>query len=336
MSAQDATGPMTKPAPRRTDGLPFAVIFNPTAHKGGAARRWPDIEAALIARLGPFEPRFTTAPGHATGLVRAALGEGARRIVAVGGDGTVNEALNGMLDASGKLAAPDAVLCPVPAGTANELCRALGHLVDPTLAYDAAAGDATREIDLLRVRCRGLDGRPVERFGYLIVSLGAAATISHRTSQSRWAKKLGGIAYLVMTPPVTLGYRSRDVAITIDGVAQGTRAIFTAMVANTGNGGGGMRLAPGARFDDGVLDLVEMGDIGSLAMLATVLPKVYRGGHVRHPKVRMSRGTSFRFDSSVDTLVDLDGETMGKLPLEVDILPAAIAVATIRREPART
>jgi diacylglycerol kinase family enzyme len=83
------------------------------------------------------------------------------------------------------------------------------------------------------------------------VSLGAAATISHRTSQSRWAKKLGGIAYLLMTPPVTLGYRNRDVAIAIDGVAHGTRPIFTAMVANTENAESGMRLTPGAKFDDG-------------------------------------------------------------------------------------
>ena len=67
------------------------------------------------------------------------------------------------------------------------------------------------------MRCTGPDGRPVDRFGYLIVSLGAAATISHRTSQSRWLKKLGEIAYLLMTPVVTLGYRQRDVAISIDG-----------------------------------------------------------------------------------------------------------------------
>jgi len=306
--------------------LPVAVIVNPAAHKGGAAKRWSAIEAELSARLGPFKPRVTQAPGHATELARGALAEGARRIVAVGGDGTVNEALNGLLDSSGRLTVADAVLCPVPAGTANELCRALGYLADPRRAYDAAASDATRAIDLLHVRCAGLDGRPVERFGYLIVSLGAAATISHRTSQSRWAKKLGGIAYLLMTPPVTLGYRNRAVAITVDGMAQGTRPIFTAMVANTENGGGGMKLMPGARFDDGILDLIEMGDITPLAMLTTVLPKVYGGGHVHDPKVRVSRGTSFRFESAVDTLVDLDGETVGRLPLEVSVIPRAFVV----------
>lgn len=303
-----------------------AVIVNPAAHKGGAARRWAAIERELQRRLGPFTPRFTNAPGHATDLARLALADGARRIVAVGGDGTANETLNGMLDASGRLSVPDAVLCPIPAGTANELCRALGHLADPARAFDAAAGRASRPIDLMRVRCTGLDGAPVERFGYLIVSVGGAATISHRTSRSRWLKKLGGIAYLLMTPPVTLGYRARDVAVTVDGTAQGTRPIFTLMVANTENGGGGMRLAPGAAFDDGVLDTVEMGAIHPLAMLTQVLPKVYSGRHVLHPRVRTGRGTSFAFASDVETLVDLDGETVGRLPLEVTILPRAFSV----------
>jgi diacylglycerol kinase family enzyme len=221
---------------------------------------------------------------------------------------------------------PDAVLCPIPAGTANELCRALGHLADPMRAYEAAAAPGAREIDLLRLRCQGLDGRTVERFGYLIASLGGAATISHRTSQSRWLKKLGGIAYLLMTPPVTLGYRSRDIAVTVDGVAQGNRPIFTALVGNTENGGGGMKLVPGARFDDGVLDLIEMGAISPLAMLTTVLPKVYSGAHVHHPKVRMTRGKSFRFESAVETLVDLDGETVGRLPLDVSVIPRGFKV----------
>jgi diacylglycerol kinase family enzyme len=108
-----------------------AVIVNPAANKGGARRRWAAIEAELTARLGPFTPQFTIAPGHATALARLALAEGARRFVAVGGDGTVNEVLNGLIDPSGCLVEPDAVLCPIPAGTANELCRALGHLQQP-------------------------------------------------------------------------------------------------------------------------------------------------------------------------------------------------------------
>ena len=303
-----------------------AVIVNRMANKGSAGRRWPAIKVELEKRLGPLEPSFTEAPGHATSLARAALAQGARRFVAVGGDGTVNETLNGLLDSSGRLGVPDAVLCPVPAGTANELCRALGHLARPELAYDSAVANGRRTIDLLRVRCTGLDGRPMERFGYLIVSLGAAASISHRTSQSRWVKKLGEIAYLLMTPVVTLGYRNREVAVAVDDVAMGKRRLFTAMVANTENGGGGMKLAPGAVFDDGVLDLVELGDVSKSAVLFNILPKTYSGGHVHHPLVRTSRGRSFQFAADVDTLVDLDGETVGRLPLEVTVLPKAFNV----------
>lgn len=306
-----------------------AVIVNPAARKGRALARWPAIQAELATRLGPVEPMFTEAPGHATHLARNALARGIRRFVAVGGDGTANETLNGLLDTSGRLIFPDAVLCPVPAGTANELSRALGHLAAVGHAFDAAASSRTRPIDLMRLRCTGLDGRPVDRFGYLIVALGLAATVSHRTSRSRWLKKLGEIAYLLMTPVVTLGYRQRDISIEIDGVPTGTRQLFTAMVGNTENGGGGMKLLPGARFDDGVLDLIEMGGVSRLEVLTKILPKLYSGAHVRHPKVRMARGTSFRFHADVEILVDLDGETVGRLPLEVTVLPQAFRVGTV-------
>jgi len=307
-----------------------AVIVNPAARKGGALARWPAIQAELQRRLGPVEPMFTEAPGHATHLARNALARGVRRFLAVGGDGTVNETLNGLLDPAGRLIEPDAVLCPVPAGTANELCRALGHLATAGSAFDAAASPRSQAIDLMRVRCTGLDGRPVDRFGYLIVALGLAATISHRTGQSRWLKRLGEVAYLLMTPGVTLGYRQRDIAIEIDGVSAGSRLLYTAMVGNTENGGGGMKLLPGARFDDGVLDLIDAGGVSRLNVLLGILPKLYSGTHVHHPKVRTARGSSFRFDSGdVETLVDLDGEMVGRLPLEVTVLPQAFRVGTV-------
>jgi diacylglycerol kinase (ATP) len=307
-----------------------AVIVNPAARKGGAMARWPAIQAELAKRLGPVEPLFTQAPGHATDLARTALAQGVRRFVAVGGDGTANETLNGLLDPSGRLVEADAVLCPVPAGTANELCRALGHLADAGRAFDAAASPRTQAIDLMRVRCEGLDGQPVDRFGYLIVALGLAATSSHRTGQSRWLKKLGEVAYLLMTPPVTLTYRQRDVSIEVDGVPTGTRRLFTAMIGNTENGGGGMKLLPGARFDDGVLDLIDVGGVSRLGVLLGILPKLYSGNHVHHPKVRTARGAAFRFDSAgVETLVDLDGEMVGRLPLEVTVLPQAFRVGTV-------
>jgi diacylglycerol kinase family enzyme len=88
-------------------------------------------------------------------------------------------------------------------------------------------------------------------------------------------------------------------------------------------------MPPSAKFDDGVLDLIEMGDISPLAMLTTVLPKVYSGSHIHHPKVRASRGTSFRFEAAVEMLVDLDGETVGRLPLDVSVVPRGFRVGAV-------
>jgi YegS/Rv2252/BmrU family lipid kinase len=304
-------------------------VLNPAAGRGAAARALDPIAREFHRQGWSVEVERTEAPGHGAELAARAVQAGAQLIVAVGGDGTVNETLNGLLDPAGRLIEPDAVLCPVPAGTANELCRALGFLANAGRAFDAAASPRTQAIDLMRVRCEGLDGHAVDRFGYLIVALGLAATISHRTSQSRWLKKLGEIAYLLMTPPVTLTYQQRDVSIEVDGVQAGTRRLFTAMIGNTENGGGGMKLLPGARFDDGVLDLIDVGGVSRLGVLLGILPKLYSGAHVHHPKVRRARGTSFRFASGVETLVDLDGEMVGRLPLEVTVLPQAFRVGTV-------
>ena len=133
----------------------------------------------------------------------------------------------------------------------------------------------------------------------------------------------------MMAPVVIMGFRHRGVAIAVDGIDMGTRTLFTAMIANTENGGGGLRLAPGARFDDGLLDLIEVGDVSRADALLGVMPRLYSGSHISHPKVRASRGRSFRFNSDVETLVDIDGETIGTLPLEITVLPRGFAVGAI-------
>ncbi len=132
-----------------------------------------------------------------------------------------------------------------------------------------------------------------------------------------------------MAPAVILGFRAREIAIAVDGIERGTRPLFTAMIANTENGGGGLRIAPGTRLDDGILDLVEVGNASRLEVLLGVLPKLHGGSHVHHPMVRLSRGTSFRFITGTETLVDLDGETIGRLPLEGSVLPRGFFVGAV-------
>lgn len=304
------------------------VIVNLMANKGSAQRRWPVWQRKLEAVLGPLDVAFTSRPGDGAVLARAAVAEGCRRLIAAGGDGTVNEVLNGLV-AEGRLQAPDVVLCPLPLGTANELCRALGYFAVPDGAVQAVASDRTRLIDAIRSDCHNADGVPVTRYGYLLASFGAAATISYRTSASRWLKKLGQVAYLLMTPVVTMAYQPRRVTVQIDGAAPSQRTIFTGMIASAENGGGGMKLAPGAVIDDGLLDFIEFGALTRAQILFKVMPGLYEGRHVAHPKVATSRGRIFHFDSAEETLVDLDGETIGRLPLTVTVLERLIRVPVI-------
>lgn len=304
------------------------VIINPMANKGSARRRWPQWRQKLEAALGPLDVVATSRPGDGTMLARAALTDGVRRLIAAGGDGTVNEVMNGMV-VDGSIGSADAMLCPLPLGTANELCRALGHLAAPDGAVQAIASGRTRDIDVIRADFQGFDGRPATRYGYLVASFGGAATISHRTSASRWLKKLGQIAYFLMTPVVTLGYKPRAITMRIDDAMPVTRTMFSGMIASAENGGGGMKLAPGALFDDGVLDFVEFGELSRAEVLFKVLPGVYDGRHVAHAKVFTYRGQHFRFECPQETLVDLDGETVGNLPLTVTVLKQALRVPVL-------
>ncbi len=301
------------------------VVVNPAARRGGCGRNWPRVEAAIRRHLPDPAIVFTEAPGDATRLVRAGIQRGVEHVIAVGGDGTVNEALNGFVDEDATAAG--VTLSPIPAGTANELCRALGLLRGEDAAFRALAAGNRRLIDMIRVDCEGLDGKPVTRYGYLTASFGAAAEISYRTSASRFLKKLGGrFSYFAVTLMVTLTYQHRKVRLAIDGGPAETQTLYAGLCCNAPNGGGGMLLAPGAALDDGILDLVTFGDIARSDILLQKPSWLFEGRHVEHPKVSVRRGRRFRIEADAQTLVDLDGETIGRLPASITVLPRTLPV----------
>ena len=305
------------------------VIANPAARKGGCGRNWPQIEAALRRHLPAFETRLTTHQGHATDLARQAVAEGFDTFVAVGGDGTVNEVVNGMIE-NGVMARPDLTLCPLPAGTANELCLALGLLADEDAPYRNVVEGRTRQIDLIETRCAGVDGGESARYGYAIACFGAAAEISYRTSASRFLKKLGGrFSYYYQTLLVTLTYPYWQASLRIDEQPARTVTIYTGLACNTPNGGGGMKLAPGASFEDGVLDLVLFREITRRDIIFQKPSWLYEGRHVEHPQVEVVRGRTFHVEGPAMALVDLDGETVGRLPVSVTVLPQALTVKSL-------
>jgi diacylglycerol kinase (ATP) len=304
-------------------GMRTKVIVNPMAAKGRMGHRWRWYRARLEAVLGPLNVSFTLRPGDATRWARAAARYGCERFVVLGGDGSVNEVLNGLLSSG----IDGLTLWPLPSGTGNDSCRGLGVPLDPADAIDTLGGTRTRAVDVMRIDLHDLNGMPRTRYGLILVSFGAPAAISRNASASRWMKRLGRIAYYLATPPVVLSYGARATRISIDDAPAAERALFGGMIAGLPYGGGGMKLVPPARPDDGQLDLVELGRLGRFQALFQVMPRLYDGGHLAHPSVSLRQGMrSIRLESAAETLVDVDGETIGRLPATVTVLPGAIRV----------
>jgi diacylglycerol kinase (ATP) len=305
------------------------AIANPMARKGGCGRNWPQIEARLKRDLPDVETRITTAPGHATELARQAVAEGFDTFIAIGGDGTVNEVVNGMMH-DGAMMRPNIALCPIPAGTANELCLALGVLSDDEAPYRNIVSGRMRQIDVIETRCAGLNGGEALRYGYAIACFGAAAEISYRTSASRFLKKLGGrFSYYYQTLLVTLTYPYWQASLRVDDQPERKVTIYTGLACNTPNGGGGMKLAPGASFDDGVLDLVLFREITRRDIIFQKPSWLYEGRHVEHSQVEVVRGQRIHVEGPAMALVDLDGETVGRLPMTARVLPKALTVKAL-------
>lgn len=305
------------------------VIVNPMARKGKAGKRWPEIEALLKRHVPQFDTAFTTAPGAATAIAREALAQGYDVFVPVGGDGTAHEVLNGIVE-NDRLANPNSRLCAIPAGTANELCRSVGLLAAPDAPYRAIAQGRDRAIDMVRIDCKRLNGGDVVRYGYQATSFGVAATISHKTSASKYIKRLGGqFSYYYVTLIETLRSKHQAYSIVIDDAPPIETRGFTGLICNLEYGGGGMRLAPGASNIDGALDLIMFNEIARSQVLLQKPSWLFEGRHIEHPDVSRHSGKVFSVTSPLDALVDADGETVGCLPLKVRVLPGALTVKVI-------
>jgi diacylglycerol kinase (ATP) len=291
------------------------VIVNPTAGGGRAARIVPWLRDRLAARPDArveVTGRAGDAERWAAGFERADTG----RIVAVGGDGTVQEAVNGIMAAGND----GTSLGIVPVGTGNDLARSLGLPRDPAAAWTVAVGRGERPIDLMRATSG--DGR--RRWFGSAGGIGFDAQVaSAMATRSAWQR--GRAAYLVTTLSELRRFENRSVELTLDGVATTARVLFVA-VANGEYYGGGMRIAPGARTDDGMLDLCVVGNVSRVTALAQ-LANLYRGTHVHHPQVEMRRARSVAISGEPATLVHLDGEPFGSLPVHIELRPACLLVA---------
>ena len=297
------------------------VIVNPAAGGGRAARTLPWIRERLAARP---DARLVVSrrPGDAERIAAEARGSGFDRAIAVGGDGTIQEVVNGLVEAE----AP-ASLGIVPVGSGNDFARSLRLPRDPAAAWTVAVGHGERTVDLLLAT--GGDGR--RRWFGSAGGIGFDAQVaSAMATRAGWQR--GQAGYLLTTLAELRRFTNRPIELTVDGVTTTEQVLFVA-IANGEYYGGGMRIAPGAAVDDGMIDLCVVGDVSRLTAIRQ-LANLYRGTHVNHPRVRMGRGRTIRVEGAAGTLVHLDGEPFGSLPLTIEVHPGRLLVVAPATRPA--
>ena len=297
----------------RKNTIKTVFLVNPAAENGAAGRRWPELahEAASLGLQG--DTRFSERPGHLTELAREAAPD-ADLLVAVGGDGTVNEVVNG-------IAGLDVELALIPRGTGGDFVRTFGIPGKLDRAVEVALRGRTRAIDLGRGRYRSWAGEDEDSYFANIASAGMSGAIAKRTNET--SKALGGkVSYAWATVAVFSRWRSDEVRVRVDGTERAGR-MHDVIVANGRYLGGGMKMVPEAEPDDGLLDVLLIGDLTKRDLLLT-MPKTYRGKHLPHPKATLLRGTTVEIDAPEPLPVELDGEQPGTTPVCFEIVPRAL------------
>ena len=297
-------------------GVVFVV--NPASANGSTGRRWPAIaERAANAGLRG-EALLTTRPGEAGALVKRAVAHGVRVVVAVGGDGTVHEVVNGLV---GSEAASSVELAVLPRGTGVDFVRTFGIPTDLDAAIGVAKDGASRLIDLGHARYVTSDGEDGEAYFANFAGAGMSGAIARRANTS--SKALGGrLSFLWATVAVFSRWRSAPVRVTVD-EEERSRRMFEVLVTIGQYAAGGMWVTPNASPDDGLFDVLVIGDVTKADFVAT-FPKIYRGRHIGHPKIELLRGREVSVQTPAPLPIALDGEQPGTTPATFTVVPKAL------------
>ncbi len=299
---------------------PLVIIANPRSGRGKVGAHLAEIERILTDAGLSYRIVRTTHPGHATEAARDALARGERYLVAAGGDGTVHEVLNGMID-DGRPIAEDAVLGVVAAGSGCDFVRSFGLPGDAVRAAGHLAGDQVRSVDVGKVTFTSgsAPGTEVTRYFANIAEAGLGGAVAARASGL--PAFLGGAKYFVGFWLTLPGFGPRTVQLEADGQEFGWRA-FNVVVANCRFYGGGMQISPKSEPADGALEVLVM--VGPKSDAFTTLPKVYRGTHLPHRHIMELRAGRVRVEADPPLPIEADGEILGTTPATFEVVPGAV------------
>jgi len=291
----------------------FYVILNPTAGRGVAGRAWPTVRAVLQGVGARVELAETARHGHAEALAEAAARAGWAAVVAMGGDGTVHEVVNGLLRASGGDTTA-AALGIVPVGSGNDFSLLAGIPRDPAEAARRIVSGAERRVDV---------GRVGGRWFVNGVGVGLDARVAVEANRNRRLRGIG--IYLWALARVLKSFRAPVMRVEIDGSEVIERPLTLATVGNGGRHGGGFWICPAAKIDDGLLDVCVCDELSTLRILR-FLPKVLRGTHTGESCVHMRTARRVRITSDTPLPLHADGEILSEAARElvIEIAPGRL------------
>ncbi len=305
--------------------LKTQVIVNPESNKGRTRKKWEQIKEALKTFIKEFKYEFTEKPEQATEISRAALRGGSEMIVGVGGDGTINEIANGFFEGK-NLINPHAVLGIVPSGTGCDFSKSLRIPSSLKHALKVLTQAPSPAIDIGKASFLNHEGNNEERYFLNVADFGFGGEVLERMNQNRTKRKAA--SYLKSTLSTFFGYQNKTIKLKIDDEEIPRGEYLIGAVSNGRIFGKGMKIAPDAKLDDELFDIVLVKGMRVMEFLMNVW-RIYAGTHLSHPKILLHRGKKIEAipeDTKEDVLIEIDGEQVGKLPAVFEIIPRSIPI----------
>ncbi len=300
------------------------VIINPNAGNGKAARIWPFIRKKMELNGWRFEAQFTRQPMEALSLTREKLKKGFDLLVAVGGDGTVNEIVNGFFEEDGFPVNDDAALGIISVGTGQDLIKTLSGKFPYEKQIQKMTDGKIKRVDLGIASFVDHAQKKIERRFINIADMGIGGEVADRVN--RTTKFFGGfVSFLYSSVMTILSFAPKKVKLYLDEKELDEQKIVGAAISNGKYFGGGMCVAPDAEIDDGRFDVVVIKELETYDLIRT-MPLIYSGKHILHEKVEVHRAQEVRALSDEKVFLDIDGEQTGTLPAKFRICPSALNV----------
>jgi diacylglycerol kinase (ATP) len=300
------------------------AVFNPMSRGGRAQKELPGLQTlvdqVIAPQWGPVEWRPTQKSGDAKISAREAAIEGAELVLSVGGDGTHSNVLNGFLDDNGNPVNARSRMGIIHLGTGGDFRKSLGIGANMRESLEAIAQNSVRTIDIGKISFHGDSGKKRSTFFVNIASAGIAGVVDRLVKQAATRPMGGTAAFIEATARSFFAYKNRRVTMSLDHGPFETHTVCNIVIANGSFFGGGMRIAPDALLDDGLFQVVCLGDF-SIIDFARYGRRLYDGSHLSLKKVWTRNVVSVSLESDREMLLDIDGEPLGRLPAEITLLP---------------